>query len=548
MSEPSSSIEQRISTLEAHLEQENPLLLDVVKSFRTLDRVAYKLGVLSREESFTAQVPWWPLVAVLGTFSSGKSSFINYFLRAKLQSTGNQAVDDKFTVICFGADETPRTLPGLALDADPRFPFYQVSRDIESVAAGEGRRIDAYLQLKTCRSEALRGKILIDSPGFDADAQRNATLRITDHIIDLSDLVLVFFDARHPEPGAMQDTLRHLVGNTIHRPDSSKFLYILNQIDNAAREDNPEDVFAAWQRALAQAGLTAGRFYSIYNPEAALPIDDPNLRRRFEAKRDEDVTEIYERIHQVEVERVYRVIGVLEKTAKALENRVVPAVASAKATWRRAVIWTDTALLCALVVALAAWTLSAGYWEGFRFSAPWFERIVSMPWLAGALGVAVAAGGVYLHFLVRKLAARLIARRITRNPDLEDVRTWASRAFTHNTKVWRTIMTRLPAGWGAWRASKDRAGHRGFGSFRAAPQQSVCRSVRWRGHGNRSRRCRTRPHRAGHRADPIRSLACDGRGGTRLSVLYGHPEPMRMPSVGLGYTHRPARKAGRTPR
>ena len=382
----SASIEQRISTLEAHLEQENPLLLDAVKSFRELDRVAYRLGVLAPEESFTTQVPWWPMIAVLGTFSSGKSSFINHFLQARLQSTGNQAVDDRFTVICFGADETPRTLPGLALDADPRFPFYQISRDIESVAAGEGSRIDAYLQLRTCRSEALRGRIFIDSPGFDADAQRTATLRITDHIIGLSDLVLVFFDARHPEPGAMQDTLRHLVGNTIHRSDSNKFLYILNQIDNAAREDNPEDVFAAWQRTLAQAGLTAGRFYCIYNPDAAMPIEDPELRRRFEAKRAEDVTEIYERIHQVEVERAYRIVGVLEKTAKAIEQRVVPAVASAKASWKRGVLWLDGAIFGTLVLALAAWTISAGYWTGFRFSAPWFDSIASTPWLCGAGG------------------------------------------------------------------------------------------------------------------------------------------------------------------
>ena len=443
----SSSIEQRISTLEAHLEQENPLLLDIVKSFRELDKVAYRLGVLSREESFTTQVPWWPLVAVLGTFSSGKSSFINYFLQTRLQASGNQAVDDKFTVICFGTDDTPRTLPGLALDADPRFPFYQVSRDIENVAAGEGRRIDAYLQLKTCRSEALRGKIFIDSPGFDADAQRTATLRITDHIIDLSDLVLVFFDARHPEPGAMQDTLRHLVGNTIHRPDSNKFLYILNQIDNAAREDNPEDVFAAWQRALAQAGLTAGRFYSIYNPDAAMPIDDPKLRHRFEAKREEDITEIYERIHQVEIERVYRVIGVLEKTAKAIEHRVVPAVASAKASWKRVVLWLDAVIIGALVLAFAAWTISAGYWTGFQFSAPWFDSIVSTPWLMALAAVLVAAGGGYLHYLMRKLSARFIARRIARDPGLEDARTWVARAFSHNTNAWRTIMTRSPAGW-----------------------------------------------------------------------------------------------------
>ena len=69
------------------------------------------------------------------------------------------------------------------------------------------------------------------------------------HNIDLSDLVLVFFDARHPEPGTIYDTLEHFVSQTIQRPDSSKFLYILNQIDTTAREDNPEDVIASWQRA-----------------------------------------------------------------------------------------------------------------------------------------------------------------------------------------------------------------------------------------------------------------------------------------------------------
>ena len=444
----SPAVEGRLSTLEMHLQREHPLLLDVVKSFRKLDKVARRLGVLSREESFATQVPWWPLVAVLGTFSSGKSSFINHFLQARLQTTGNQAVDDKFTVICFGADDPPRTLPGLALDADPRFPFYRVSRDIESVAEGEGHRIDAYLQLKTCRSEALRGRILIDSPGFDADAQRNATLRITDRIIDLSDLVLVFFDARHPEPGAMQDTLRHLVGNTIHRPDSSKFLYILNQIDNAAREDNPEDVFAAWQRALAQAGLTAGRFYCIYNPDAAPPIDDPEIRRRFEARRAEDAGEIHRRIRQVEIERVYRVIGVLEKTAKAIEDRVVPAVESARASWKRLVLWSDVAVFGALALAFAAWTVSAGYWEGLRFSAPWFDPIVSTPWLAVPVAVLAAAGAGYLHYSARKLSARFIARRIVRDPGLDGVRAWVSRAFAHDTRAWRTAMARSPDGWG----------------------------------------------------------------------------------------------------
>ena len=442
---PSSSASPRSK---AHLEHENPLLLDVVKSFRELDKVAYRLGVLSREESFTTQVPWWPMIAVLGTFSSGKSSFINHFLQARLQSTGNQAVDDKFTVICFGADDPPRTLPGLALDADPRFPFYQVSRDIESVATGEGHRIDAYLQLRTCRSEPLRGKIIIDSPGFDADAQRTATLRIADHIIDLSDLVLVFFDARHPEPGAMQDTLRHLVGNTIHRPDSNKFLHILNQIDNAAREDNPEDVFAAWQRALAQAGLTAGRSTASTTPtprcrsriRSSGTASKPSARRTLPRS-----TGAFTRSRSS------------ASTASSACSRRPRRHSSTRwfPRWRRpghrgnaGCSGSNGVVFGALVLAFGAWSVSAGYWSGFSFSAPWFDVLVSTPWLLAPVVVLVAAGGGYLHYLMRRVSARFVARRIARDPELEDVRTWVTRAIAHNTRGWRTILTASPAGWG----------------------------------------------------------------------------------------------------
>ena len=91
-------IAQRIRNLERHLEQENPVLLSTVQSFRELDKVAYAMGLLDPEQSYATRIPWWPLVSVLGTFSAGKSTFVNYFLGHKLQRTGNQAVDDHFTL------------------------------------------------------------------------------------------------------------------------------------------------------------------------------------------------------------------------------------------------------------------------------------------------------------------------------------------------------------------------------------------------------------------------------------------------------------------
>jgi GTPase Era involved in 16S rRNA processing len=442
----STQLEKRLRNLEAHLQLENPVLLHAVQSFRKLDQVARRLGFLDQEESYATRVPWWPLIAVLGVYSSGKSTFINHYLGYTLQRTGNQAVDDKFSVICFTRDDTVRVLPGLALDADPRFPFYQMSRALEAIAPGEGRRLDAYLQLKTCPSEQISGKILIDSPGFDADAQRTAILRLTDHILDLSDLVLVFFDARHPEPGTMHDTLEHLVSRTIHRPDSSKFLYILNQIDTTAREDNPEDIAASWQRALAQKGLTAGRFYRIYNPAAAVPIEDKNLRERFETKRDADLAEIHARMRAVEVERAYRVVAILEQTAHDIADKIVPKLQELLLRWRRWVFRVDGMVFGAIVLGVLGITLWAG--EGGLY--PFWEGLLASPVLGlVALGVVMVLAG-YGHFTIRKIVARHILAKLPQEtnlpPDMEFIGSFA-RALHKNTRWWRSMFFKQPAGW-----------------------------------------------------------------------------------------------------
>lgn len=445
MSNPGTLTESRLKHLEKHLEQENPVLLRTVQSFRQLDDVAYRMGLLDKDDSFATQIPWWPLIAVLGTFSAGKSTFINDFLQIKLQRSGNQAVDDKFTVLCFAHEQTAHALPGVALDSDPRFPFYKISTEIGQVSQGEGSRIDAYLQLKTCPSEALRGKILIDSPGFDADAQRTSTLRITDHIVDLSDLVLVFFDARHPEPGAMRDTLDHLVSNTINRPDSGKFLYILNQIDTTAREDNPEEVVAAWQRALGERGLTAGRFYSIYNQEAAMPIEDEALRRRYETKRDADISEIHGRMQQVEIERAYRIVGSLEKTARDIKDQTVPAIMQIMRRWKKRVLLGDAIVFGLGLLAYVAITLSLGWSNGASLDANGLQG--TQPYVYASI-LALLLGILAVHYAVRHFAAASLMSRARKLGQELGVRGDLAGAFRRNTRVWHSIFSRNPVGWG----------------------------------------------------------------------------------------------------
>jgi len=447
----SQQLKKRLRSLEKHLSQENPVLLQTVASFRKLDRVSYRLGLLEPEESFATRISWWPMISLLGTYSSGKSTFINHYIGQALQLTGNQAVDDRFTVICYTHGDDARVLPGLSLDADPRFPFYRLSRSIEELATGEGRRIDAYLQLKTSAKEKIRGKIIIDSPGFDADDQRTSILRITDHIIDLSDLVLVFFDARHPEAGTMRDTLDHLVAQTISRPDSSKFLYVLNQIDTTAREDNPEDVIASWQRALAQKGLTAGRFYRIYNPDAAVAIEDDTLRQRFEAKRDVDMKEIHDRMEQVGIDRAYRVVGALEQTARDIQDLFVPKLEALLAEWRRRVLRLDAVVFGLLAALVGGWTLWTGEWDGLSFSHPTWTGLFDLDplWQLVLLAAALAAGG-YVHARLRARAARAVLARLAKQPRDDHGTRFADslpRAFRNSAEGWRSIFRRRPVGW-----------------------------------------------------------------------------------------------------
>ncbi len=441
---PAKRMQDRLELLQKHLETENPVLVSVVDRYRKLDKISQKMGLLEGDHSYATQISWWPLVSVLGTFSAGKSSFINSYLGVNVQDSGNQAVDDKFTVLTYSRDSEVRTLPGIALDGDPRFPFYQISEDIETVTQGEGSRIDNYLQMKATPSEQLRGKIIIDSPGFDADEQRKETLKLTDHIIDLSDLVLVLFDARHPEPGAMQDTLEHLVQGSQKRSDNSKFLFILNQIDTSANDDNMEDIVASWQKALVQSGLNAGRFYVIFNTDLAAPVENKAVWERYLNKRNNDYTEISKRIDDIDVERVYRIIGSMESLSNQIEQQAVPQVQMAIQRWKKRVLITDVVVFVPIILGLITLSVIAGYWQGMIFNPPWLDVLKQNKILGIAVLVAVAVIVYLIHMMVRSKLINGVAKKLSTDEPYGNI----ANAFRKNTRWWRSIFRKNPVGWG----------------------------------------------------------------------------------------------------
>lgn len=411
---------ERYVKLKEYLSEENPVLLDIIDKYAALDELAYTVGFLNPTQTYTSNISWWPMISVLGTFSAGKSTFINEYLGQQVQVSGNQAIDDKFTVLCYGENEEPLTLPGLALDADPRFPFYNISKEVNKVDPGEGNRVNLYLQLKTLQSEKVKGKILIDSPGFDADSQRDGILKITSHIVDISDLVLVFFDARHPEPGAMRDTLEHLVSSTIKHKDANKILYILNQIDTTAKEDNLESVISSWQRALSQEGLISGNFYGLYNEASSVPIENEAQKERLMRKRDHDLAQITDRMDKVGIERAYRIIKALEDFSTQMKEEKIPQLQAILKGWSKQVFWTEIILATLLLVGLGVLQMKFELLSQILASS--FLLFSS---LAGAVVI-----GAFCHFKIRALFASKEAKKYRESDPM------LSNAIEKNTKWW----------------------------------------------------------------------------------------------------------------
>lgn len=437
---PGNRVNQQLALLSDRLSEENPALEGVVESFGELDRLGYAAGFLDpEEESYAFTISWWPMIAVLGTFSAGKSTFINEYIGATVQRSGSQAVDDRFTVISYGASDSVKELPGLALDGDPRFPFYRVSSEIERLSDGGGRTVDHFLAMKTVKSERLRGRILIDSPGFDADEQRATILQLTDHIIDLSDLVLVFFDARHPEPGAMRDTLEHLVNRVAARNDFTKLVFVLNQIDTTWREDNLEEVVSAWQRAVVRQGNATGRFYCLYNTGAAVEIGDDKVRARYEYKAARDREEIHAKISEISSSRSYRIVGAMQAIAEAIEMDALPALKSALARWRRRVLQADFVAMAVVlaIVVYGAQAMTGGF-------GPLLSAIQESPVWSGLGAAILVLILLAIHFLNRNWVARRVAQSL---PDETASGNWRA-AFLKNTVFWRSIFRKSPTGLG----------------------------------------------------------------------------------------------------
>ncbi|PID73707.1 MAG: Dynamin family protein [Desulfobacterales bacterium] len=177
-------------------------------------------------------IQWRPMVLLLGNYSSGKSSLINDFLGAEIQTTGQAPTDDSFTVITRDDTVPPEEgirvveeRDGQALINDPEYPFTSLKR--------HGQRFSSHFRIKKVNSPFLKDLALIDTPGMlDSVTGQGRGYEYQEVVADLAQkagLVLVLFDSH--KAGTVREAHESIREILSFSTSEDRVVFVLNRID-----------------------------------------------------------------------------------------------------------------------------------------------------------------------------------------------------------------------------------------------------------------------------------------------------------------------------
>lgn len=165
-----------------------------------------------------------PMVLLLGQYSVGKTSFIQFLLKRKFPGmrVGPEPTTDRFVAVMWGDDE--QVVPGNALSVDPDAPFGQLNRF--------GSNFLSRFEASQCPAPILKNITLIDTPGvLSGEKQRLGRnyefTEISEWFASRSDLILLLFDAHKLDiSDEFKEAIESLKGN------DDKVRVVLNKADS----------------------------------------------------------------------------------------------------------------------------------------------------------------------------------------------------------------------------------------------------------------------------------------------------------------------------
>lgn len=415
-----STQEKPTSTSLHHLEQQladkNPALLQAFRLYHELDQVAFDLGLIQMDDSLANKTSWSPIITVIGDSSSGCTEFINNYL-----ATTSPAIDPflnhaQFSVLIHRPDQSPMSLPGTAVDGDPRLPFYHISERLEQLEAGDSRHINSYLELKTNNSHNLRDKTIIMAPGFSTSPRQKGVAMMRDHATSLSDLVFVFFDASQPNLEEFRTALAPFLAASSQSDNPGKFIYVINQAPGA---DFILDL-STWKQQLSALGLQSGQFFI--------------LKQSTEVN---NQLAIEQRLSNIDVESAYRILHTLEKHINEFDTVVIEEVRKAIRLWKDRTHFTVILVLSLIALTLVAGEISFG-----------LVALLLDPFVASIFIFLLIVFIVPFHIYSSKMHAKFISKKLVARQTELGLMENMSALFEKSLTFWRMLLPfEEPVGW-----------------------------------------------------------------------------------------------------
>lgn len=394
------TVSKHLVNLEKQFAATDPVLQKAVKVFQELDELEFEMALIDPDETTARRSSWWPLISTLGGYSPAKSEFLNRFLGVTLHTTRH-----KFTVLQYTPQTTSATLPGTALDADHRLPFYQISREIEQTSPGEGSKVNSYLELVTVNSNKIKNKLIIDTPVLNPAAENAVNALLRQHVTAISDLVLVFTDLFETDPEFNRDA----IASILKYQDTNKFLFVIDHSELNLDPNKAQEIIASWQRRLAEFGIFTGHYVVL--------------------SQNSDNTEIEQRVNNLNNDRSYRVLESLENSIRAVDDVVMEEVESAITLWKERCNATTLIILSFIIMLILFAEIAVGILD--LFFDPIIGPLIILALIAFLTPIHMLVSRVHAKFIINQLHKR--QKRLNLSEDL-------SGLFEKSLSFWRVLL------------------------------------------------------------------------------------------------------------
>ena len=285
---------------------------------------------------------------------------------------------------------------------------------MEQLQKGEGDKVNAHLELKAINNERLKGKLFIDSPNLGAIPESPINSMLIKHIIESSDLVLVFTDVFGSSTPLLEEVIQHI---ETHQ-DTNKFVFLVDEPIVAINPAKANEVILSWQRKLADLNITTGQF-----------VIAPNHQNGINPQSKVDFSEIDQRLANVSLDRTYRILNSLEKNIRDIEEVIFPEVRKGITLWKERSNLSSLVLLSFIAVLAIFAEIEMGILDVL------FDPIIGPVVLAILTSILIPT-----HILISKVHAKFIIKRLNeRQKELHLMENLAG-LFEQNMTLIRTVL------------------------------------------------------------------------------------------------------------